>query len=148
MGDRLANLRAAIDALNARGVCNAAESSVYETEPQLLSEQPWFLNMVVACRWNDTPQSLLNAIQQVEETGGRVRTVKNGPRLIDIDILLFDKQVIETPGLTVPHPHLRSRRFVLLPLLEIAPDLTHPMTGRPLMDDLGATADQAIRLYH
>jgi 2-amino-4-hydroxy-6-hydroxymethyldihydropteridine diphosphokinase len=109
-------------------------------------EQPWFLNCVVALETSKTPPQLMNAILRIEEEMGRKRVQKKGPRSIDIDILLFGDAVIDSEGLTIPHPAMHQRRFVLEPLAELAPDLRHPAlnkTIRELRDAL--PRGQAVR---
>ena len=138
LGDRSANLHAAIDQLRALGEV-VAVSSFYETEPVELTAQPWFLNCAVKLETGKMPKQLLAAILAIEQQMGRRRTLKKGPRIIDIDILLFGSSVIEMKGLTVPHPAMHERRFVLDPLTEIAPDIRHPVfkqTIRELRDAL------------
>jgi 2-amino-4-hydroxy-6-hydroxymethyldihydropteridine diphosphokinase len=126
LGDRQANLRNAIGRLLELG--DVAEvSSLYETEPVEVIDQPWFLNCAVAVRTDLTPREFLAGILVMEKSMGRVRTQPKGPRVIDIDILLFGAQTINTPQLTVPHPAIAERRFVLEPLAEIAPDMVHPV---------------------
>ena len=145
LGDRAANLRAAIEKLAALGTVDAI-SSFYETEPVEFASQPWFLNCAAKLNTEKMPRQLISAILSVERSMGRQRTQKNGPRIIDIDILLFGSSVIETASLTVPHPRLHERRFVLEPLAEIAPEVRHPVykrTMRELRDAL--PAGQAVR---
>lgn len=145
LGDRSANLHAAIDQLRALGEV-VAVSSFYETEPVELTAQPWFLNCAVKLETGKMPKQLLAAILAIEQQMGRRRTLKKGPRIIDIDILLFGSSVIEMKGLTVPHPAMHERRFVLDPLTEIAPDIRHPVfkqTIRELRDAL--PPGQAVR---
>ncbi len=109
-------------------------SSLYETEPQDLHEQPWFLNIVIAVTTDLDPQELLVALQEVERAAGRVRfdQIPRGPRTLDIDILLFGASTIDTPTLKIPHPGMLHRRFVLEPLLEIAPEVKLPGTEEKL----------------
>ena len=146
LGDRVANLRACITRLVSAGrVTNV--SSLYETEPMELREQPWFVNCVVELETQLGPQELLAAIQKVEAELGRTREIPKGPRTIDIDILLIDSVVIEEPDLQVPHPTMHKRRFVLEPLAEIAPELWHPVlkkAARELLQDLGSE-NQVVR---
>lgn len=128
VGNRAANLREARERLSRIGTIVAA-SSAYETEPLEVREQPWFLNAVVALQTSSTPQELLRDVLSIERAMGRERTQPKGPRNIDIDILLFDDQKVHAPGLTIPHPAMQGRMFVLAPLAEIAPNLTHPVSG-------------------
>ncbi len=148
LGEREDRLAQALSALEREEVSVAARSSIYETEPQDIANQPWFLNMVVECRTRALPLQLMNLLLRIEREIGRVRhaTLERGPRPIDLDILLFGNAVIAMPQLTVPHPRMLERRFVLEPLLEIAPNLRLPVTGQPLRAYLAATLDQQIRV--
>ncbi len=128
IGDRQANLNAALDLLRAAGVEIPRLSSIYETEPREVRHQPWFLNMAAEARTRLFPLQLLHVIQRIEKRLGRTRLVVKGPRTIDIDILLFGNAIVNTPQLRIPHPALAERRFVLEPLAELAPDLRHPLT--------------------
>ncbi len=148
LGDREANLRSALAALERANVYIVACSSVYESEPQDLKEQPWFLNIVVLIRVNVTPRQLLAIIQRIERQLGREppsRRIPKGPRLIDIDILLFGQRVVRTPALTLPHPRMGSRRFVLEPLIELNSSVAHPDTGYYYSGRLIALEDQHVR---
>lgn len=144
--DRRANLDQALAALEREQVHVVARSSIYETEPQDVANQPWFLNMVVECESRFFPHQLLAVTQRVEREMGRVRTgaPPRGPRVIDIDILLFCNAALETPELMIPHPRMFDRRFVLEPLLEIAPELRHPVTKQPVSRYLSAVALQKL----
>jgi 2-amino-4-hydroxy-6-hydroxymethyldihydropteridine diphosphokinase len=133
LGDRAANLREAIQKLSGMGNV-VATSSLYETEPIELTAQPWFLNCAVKLDTEKMPRQLISAILSLEQSMGRQRKQKKGPRIIDIDILLFGSSVIEIPSLTVPHPKLHERRFVLEPLAEIAPDARHPVFKRSMRE--------------
>jgi 2-amino-4-hydroxy-6-hydroxymethyldihydropteridine diphosphokinase len=148
MGEREDRLSQALTALEREGVTIMARSSMYETEPQDIANQPWFLNMAVECRTRALPLQLLHLLLSIEREIGRVRhaNLQRGPRPIDIDLLLFGNAVIEMPQLTVPHPRMLQRRFVLEPLLEIAPNLRHPVTREPLRTYLPATLNQQLRL--
>jgi 2-amino-4-hydroxy-6-hydroxymethyldihydropteridine diphosphokinase len=145
LGDRADNLRTALDELGELGAV-AAVSSFYETEPMELAAQPWFLNCAAKLDTEKMPRQLIAGILAIEQSMGRQRRQKHGPRIIDIDILLFGTSVIDVPSLTVPHPKLHERRFVLEPLVEIAPDVRHPVfkrTMRELRDAL--PAGQTVR---
>ncbi len=145
VGDREANLNSAIARLETIGEI-VAVSSFYETEPVEVAAQPWFLNCAVAVETEKMPKQLLAAILDIEQQMGRRRVRKKGPRTIDIDILLFGNSIVDTQGLTVPHPAMHQRRFVLEPLAEIAPEVRHPVfkrTIRELRDAL--PAGQAVR---
>lgn len=146
MGERNENLERALALLEREQIHVVVRSSVYETEPQNVTAQPWFLNMAVACETRLFPLQLLTAALRIERELGRVRRLPRGPRLIDIDILLIGNAIIDTPRLTIPHPHMLERRFVLEPLLEIAPDLLHPLTKRPLREYLNTVKAQKVRL--
>jgi 2-amino-4-hydroxy-6-hydroxymethyldihydropteridine diphosphokinase len=137
LGDRQSNLRNATGRLLELG--DVVEvSSLYETEPVEVTNQPWFLNCAVAVRTELMPREFLAGILAIEKSMGRVRTQPKGPRVIDIDILLFGAQTINTPQLTVPHPAMAERRFVLEPLAEIAPEAVHPTTKKKIRELLKA----------
>lgn len=130
LGDRAAMLRQAVEAMRALpDVVVDRCSAVYETEPWGNDNQGPFLNCVVAVRTTLPPEQLLDALLAIERKMGRVRAERNGPRSIDIDILLYGMEVIDRPGCTIPHPALTERNFVLQPLRELAPDVTHPVQG-------------------
>ena len=138
LGDRQVNLRNAIGRLLELGDVLEV-SSLYETEPVEFTDQPWFLNCAVAVHTDLIPREFLAGILSIERAMGRERTQPKGPRLIDIDILLFGAAHINTPQLTIPHPAMAERRFVLEPLAEIAPDVKVPLqkkTARELLDAL------------
>ncbi|HTC46039.1 MAG TPA: 2-amino-4-hydroxy-6-hydroxymethyldihydropteridine diphosphokinase [Candidatus Aquilonibacter sp.] len=133
IGDREAHLREAQGRLEAVGqVANV--SSYYETEPVEFTGQPWFLNCALALETSQTPQELMNSILRIEREMGRQRAQKKGPRTIDIDILLFGDEVIDSSELTIPHPAMHQRRFVLEPLAEIAPDVHHPTLKKSIRE--------------
>lgn len=133
IGDREANLRTAIEKMKAFGN-PAAVSSFYETEPVEVSSQPWFLNCAIKFETEKMPRQLIAAILSLEQEMGRQRKQKYGPRVIDIDILFFGSSIVELPSLTVPHPKLQQRRFVLEPLAEIAPEVRHPVLKRTVRE--------------
>jgi 2-amino-4-hydroxy-6-hydroxymethyldihydropteridine diphosphokinase len=133
VGDRAGNLNTAIDRLRAFGEV-VAVSSLYETEPVEFTAQPWFLNCAVALDTEKTPEQLLAGILDIEQQLGRRRGRQKGPRIIDIDILLFGNSIVEGPGLTIPHAAMQGRRFVLEPLAEIAPDVLHPVLKRTMRE--------------
>lgn len=133
LGDRQANLRAAIEHLTALGEV-VAVSSLYETEPVEFARQPWFLNCAVALQTEKMPKQFLAGLQGIEKAMGRQRAQPKGPRVIDLDILLFGNSIVDTAGLTVPHPALHERRFVLEPLAEIAPEQRHPVFKRTIRE--------------
>ena len=144
LGDRAENLRRARELLAAAGVAILRESSVYETEPQDLAHQPWFLNQVVEAQTALFPMQLLSRVLRIERDLGRRRVIAKGPRTLDIDILLYHRFVIDTPTLIVPHPRMLDRRFVLAPMAELAPALRHPVTRQTMRELLGRIKDQTI----
>ena len=141
--DREKNLRGAITALEQAGARIKKVSSLYETEPVDYLEQPWFLNCVVEAETELEPQLLLKALQTIENNMGRQKLIPKGPRLIDIDILLYGDDTVDTPELHIPHPRMLSRRFVLEPLAEIAPGLRHPSWSGAARDLLAHVADRS-----
>ncbi|HET6845306.1 MAG TPA: 2-amino-4-hydroxy-6-hydroxymethyldihydropteridine diphosphokinase [Anaerolineales bacterium] len=128
LGDRADNLRAAVMAL-APQVKVLTQSSVYETPPWGVTDQPGFLNMALKAATNLTPDDLRAHVKRIEAEVGRTPTYHWGPRLIDIDILLYDDSIVDTPDLVIPHPQMHKRPFVLVPLASIAPDAVHPLLG-------------------
>lgn len=144
-GDREAELQSAVARLASKQFEILHISSVYETAPMYFREQENFLNMVVEGRTTLPPTDLLQRVLDIEQEMGRRRTVPNGPRLIDIDVLFFGECLVDTPQLRVPHPKLQERRFVLEPLVEIAPDLKHPVTGESMRALLAAAPDEFVR---
>ena len=146
MGDREALLRSALGKLQASDLVLKKVSSLYETEPVGLREQGWFLNLVAMVETDLFPKQLLHRIQGVERELGRKRTVVNGPRTIDIDILLYGNAVIRSEELEVPHPRYRERRFVLEPLAELNPKLRDPVTGMSVGGMLKEVRDQSVRI--
>ena len=139
VGDRAENLNQAIVRLGALGEV-VAVSSFYETEPVEVTNQPFFLNCAVELDTEKTPEQLLAGILELEQDMGRRRVQAKGPRNIDVDILLFGDFIVDTKDLSIPHPAMHKRRFVLEPLAEIAPEARHPVlkrTVRELESDLG-----------
>lgn len=141
--DRARNLADAIAALDQAGVRVQRVSSLYETEPVDYLDQPWFLNCVAQAETELDPLSLLRALRKIETDMGSKKLVPKGPRLIDIDILLYGQDTIDTPELQVPHPRMLARRFVLVPLAEIAPNLRHRSWSARVLELLSRTADQS-----
>ena len=129
LGNREQNLHEAIRRASILGRV-VAVSSVYETEPVEFTDQPWFLNCVIALETTAGPAQLMAELLRVENVMGRQRVAKKGPRSIDLDILLFGDTVVNTRELTIPHPEMVRRRFVLEPLAEIAPELRHPVSQK------------------
>jgi 2-amino-4-hydroxy-6-hydroxymethyldihydropteridine diphosphokinase len=136
IGDREATLNTAVAELSKAGAKVVRESSKIETDPVGFLDQPAFLNMAVEVETTKSPRELLAAILTIERQLGRVRTIRNGPRTIDIDILLFGSVLVEEPDLTIPHPRMTERGFVLQPLAELCPDLIHPVTGLSIREHL------------
>lgn len=133
MGNRKRNLQNAIERLSSVGKVDAV-SGFYETEPVEVMDQPWFLNCAAKLETSLEPVPLMKKILAVEQSMGRRRRQNKGPRTIDIDILLFDACIVEKEELTIPHPAMHQRRFVLEPLAEIAPDALHPTSGRSVAE--------------
>ncbi|HUK53886.1 MAG TPA: 2-amino-4-hydroxy-6-hydroxymethyldihydropteridine diphosphokinase [Candidatus Binatia bacterium] len=149
LGDRAAYLEQAITALAAAGVTVVRCSSFYATEPIGFAPQHWFLNAVVQAETDLMPRQLLHATQEVERSLGRRRMVRNGPRTVDIDILFYGGNVVRMPDLEIPHPRMAERRFVLVPLREIAPGLRHPTLRLSIAELLAATPDRSeVRRWH
>jgi 2-amino-4-hydroxy-6-hydroxymethyldihydropteridine diphosphokinase len=143
LGDRLANLRAAIKALPPE-ITVLTESHIYETPPWGYEDQPAFLNMVVKAETELEPEPLLKYLKQLEIELGREHNVRWGPRLIDLDILFYDNLVLDSPPLAIPHPRLHERAFVLVPLADVAPDLIHPLLQRSIRDLLAELNTEGI----
>jgi len=122
-------LSAALAALNEKRVKILRRSGWYRTEPVPRSDQPWFINGVVSLATELGPQDLLMLLQATERQLGRVRGEPNGPRILDLDLLDYHGEVMDTPSLVLPHPRLHERRFVLMPIVDIAPDWRHPILG-------------------
>ncbi|GAC1703305.1 MAG: 2-amino-4-hydroxy-6-hydroxymethyldihydropteridine diphosphokinase [Candidatus Acidiferrum sp.] len=148
IGDRQANLRAALAALESAGVHIIRVSSFYETAPVDLLEQPWFLNCAAEGETKVPPLALIKKLRQIETAMGSSKPVPRGPRLIDIDILLYGRETIATPELQIPHPRMHLRRFVLVPLAEIASPLKHPSWNDSVGGLLAKSSDTSIvRLF-
>lgn len=127
IGNRQENCLHAIELLQKSGIIVTKRSSIYETEPWGVKEQPSFINMVIEVETERGPEELLNILKDIEKQMGRTETVKWGSRVIDLDILLFDNIILNTEDLKIPHPFMHERDFVLRPLFEISPDVTHPL---------------------
>jgi 2-amino-4-hydroxy-6-hydroxymethyldihydropteridine diphosphokinase len=147
VGDRASNLQNAIVALGEAGLRRVRVSSVYETEPVDYLDQPWFLNCAVEAETELPAPDLLRALRGIEAQMGSKKLIAKGPRLIDIDILLYGNEVINTPELHIPHPRMHLRRFVLQPLAEIGPAVQHPVSHLSIAELLVRTTDKsAVRV--
>jgi len=146
IGERLENLRESINRL-APQIRVLTESRIYETEPWGFADQPAFLNMAISAETNLSPRGLLDCLKELETRLGRVPNFRNGPRLIDVDILFYDDLILDTPGLVIPHPRLHERSFVLVPLLDIAPELVHPLLGRSVAQIASNAEKRGVNLY-
>lgn len=143
LGDSARLLRRALKMLRTEGVRVRQVSSYYKTEPVEFLAQPWFVNCAAEVETTLTPHQLLRKVKSIERALGRRRGKPKGPRLIDIDILLYENEVVHSPGLDVPHPSLSKRRFVLVPLREIAPTAKHPVNRKTAPQMLRDTADKS-----
>lgn len=146
IGNRLANLKAAISNLTPQ-MAVKKKSSIYETPPWGFADQAAFLNQVVKVVTYLNPEALLAHLKRLEVALGRVPSFENGPRLMDIDILFFDDVVMDTPPLVIPHPRLHERAFVLVPLVELAPDLVHPVLHKSVSELLENVDRSEINLF-
>ena len=148
LGDPIAELRGAVSELESRGVELRTRSSLYQTEPVDAPEQAWFVNAVVEIRFGGRPDELLQICLTVEAARGRERNRRNQPRILDLDVLLLGDTILATDELTIPHPRLHERRFVLEPMVEIAPDAIHPGLRKTMRDLLQECSDesQVVRL--
>ena len=143
LGDRAGNLRDAIAGLRKAGIDVTRISSMYETEPVDYLDQPWFLNIAVEAATELTAAALLQSLREIEANMGSEKLVAKGPRLIDLDILLYGDETIDTAELQVPHPRMHLRRFVLEPLAEIAPNVRHPVSGLRAAEMLANLPDES-----
>jgi len=134
LGDRETNFRTALERFKQKGLMVRKASSRYETEPWGVKDQQQFLNMAVAIETELAPQELLRTLKGIETEMGRNKTFKWGPRIIDLDILLFDDLILDSEDLKIPHPFMHERDFVLKPLAEIAPDVKHPVLQKSIKE--------------
>jgi 2-amino-4-hydroxy-6-hydroxymethyldihydropteridine diphosphokinase len=148
LGDRAANLERAIEALSEIDVRVLRRSSTYETEPVDFLAQPWFLNCVVEAETSLGPRQLLEGLQSIEHELGSRKLVPRGPRIIDLDVLFYGAEIIHEAGMEIPHPRLAERRFVLVPLAELAPELCHPVVPKTAAELLAVTQDRsAVQIW-
>ena len=145
LGDRRENLRQAREQIESPDLRVLRASSIYETAPRDIEDQPWFLNQVIECETDLFPRQLLGRLQKIEKAMGRKQRVAKGPREIDLDILLFGNAVMKAAELEIPHPRLAERRFVLDPLAELVPDKKHPGTRRTMREMLAGVVNQVVR---
>ena len=143
VGDRAAMLARAVEEMNYAGLLVLRESSLYATQPVGGPPQAWFLNAVVEAETDWMPLRLLHTLQRIERVMGRRRTVLRGPRTLDLDILFYGSSVIRSRELEVPHPRLPLRRFVLAPLAELAPALSHPLLHKTIGELLAESTDSS-----
>jgi len=145
IGDRLNNLKEAVRALHSHeGISVLSVSSIYETEPVGYTDQAEFLNLATGIETELSAHDLLAVCQEIEQELGRVRDVRWGPRTVDLDILLYNKDNIEDEDLVVPHPRMHVRAFVLIPLLEIEPTIEHPVTGKLYSEEVAVRDDGVV----
>ncbi len=151
LGDRGKYLQQALVSLEQRVGMVWRTSSLYESEPVGFLDQPWFLNMVAMVETDCSPEDLLMAVRMIENVLGRERTMRFGPRTIDVDILLYGKTEVlrpsvvrDVPGLQIPHPRMHERKFVLLPMVEIAPDVLHPVFHLTMKELLEKCRDESM----
>lgn len=146
LGDRLTNLKQAIAALTPQ-VEVKAKSQIYETPPWGYEDQPKFLNQVIKATTYLEPEPLLKHLKRLEVALGRKVSIPNGPRLIDMDILFYDDLTMDKPSLVIPHPRLHERAFVLLPLMDLAPDLVHPVRRQSVREMAASCSAEGIEKF-
>lgn len=149
VGDRAAHLRNAIATLNNSGIQVLRTSSIYETEPVDFLAQDWFLNSVLEAETSLSPRQVLSTLRDMERAEGSSKPVPKGPRALDIDVLFYGSEIIREADLEIPHPRMAMRRFVLIPLAELAPQLVHPVLQATIAELLASTTDRSrVQLWH
>jgi 2-amino-4-hydroxy-6-hydroxymethyldihydropteridine diphosphokinase len=146
LGDRVGNIHRAVTRLGESGQTVEKVSPLFSTEPVGYQDQPWFLNAALEVDTPLSPTELLEHCQEIESFLGRVRTFRDAPRTVDLDILLYGDRVVDKPGLQIPHPRMTERLFVLKPLCHIAPDAIHPVLGQNIRSLLAACPDTSVVL--
>ena len=148
IGDRINNLSAAKTLIEQKIGKVYKHSSLYQTVAWGNNDQPDFLNQVILIKTKFSASKTMKIILTIENDMGRIRTIKNAPRIIDIDILFFNEAIINTPNLTIPHPEIANRKFVLIPLSQISPDLKHPVLNKSVIELLNLCKDNlAVKLF-
>jgi 2-amino-4-hydroxy-6-hydroxymethyldihydropteridine diphosphokinase len=148
VGDREMQLRDASSSLRRHDIALRRSASLYITEPRDFEDQPWFLNTVIEIETNLPPQKLIRVCLEIEKEAGRVRDQSRGPRPLDLDIILYRGQILQSDELILPHPRYTERRFVLVPLAEIAPDFRDPVRNLTIQQLLEQCADTGeVRLH-
>ena len=148
LGDKIHNCLHALEVISASDHTHIqAVSSLYKTEPVGYRDQDWFINCVAKAATTLSPLPLQRFLQGIEQQMGRHKTFAMGPRLIDIDILFYGAEVVEEVGLIIPHPHLQERAFVLVPLAELTPDLSHPILKKTIKELLQNIGEEGVELY-
>ena len=149
MGDRLQNCLRGIEALTEDGNSRIlAQSRIYTTEPVDYKDQDWFINMMVKLETTDDPFELLDHIEEIQRAAGRMQDpIRFGPRILDLDIILYDDRIIETERLAVPHPRMHKRRFVLKPICDIDPGIIHPVLKQEMQILLKSVGEKKQKVY-
>jgi 2-amino-4-hydroxy-6-hydroxymethyldihydropteridine diphosphokinase len=143
IGERDQNIARAIESLPSHGVRLVKQSALYETEPVELRAQDWFLNCIANIETNLSPLELMEVLLKIERSMARERLIPKGPRIIDVDIVLYGAEIVTEPHLEVPHPRMADRRFVLAPFAEIAPEMIHPILQKTIRQLLHETSDHS-----
>jgi len=145
IGNRQENCREAVRQLGPRGLKVGRQSSMIETEPWGVAEQPRFMNMALEAETDLSPKLLYDVLKDIETAMGRSKAVRWGPRVIDLDILFYDDLILDTERLVIPHPLLHERDFVLIPLAEIAPEKVHPLLNKTIAELNMAVSQKTLR---